>query len=125
MAVWLWGLLLIAWTPWAWWAPAVALAVTLAVYGTWVLGAAEVYADLLEATFDVHRAALYEALDWPRPASPDEERAVGEALTAYLWRGTVPTPHQHPARRREQPLEFPPTPTRSLDSEQGGQRSGS
>lgn len=92
VGVWLWGLLFVLWTPWAWWAPLIALVVTVATYSGWILGAARSYGDLLEAAFDVHRKALYEALRWPLPGSPAEEQACGRAVTGYLWRGLTPDP---------------------------------
>ena len=92
VAVWSWALLSLALTIWAWWAAPIAIVVLIGVYGSWILRAAQAYGALLEATFDVHRALLYEAVPWPRPASPGEERASGEALSVYLYRGTVLQP---------------------------------
>jgi hypothetical protein len=54
----------------------------------WMLRAASVYGDLLEASFDLHRFKLYEALHWPLPKNPAEELPLGNALTAYLWHGS-------------------------------------
>jgi hypothetical protein len=60
----------------------------------------EVFADLVEATVELHRLALYVALRWPLPSDPAEEHELGALLTEYLWRGsdaTVPkftTPEQ-------------------------------
>jgi hypothetical protein len=89
--VWLWGALFAVWTVWAWWALPVAVAVCASTYYVSMLSAAGVYGDLLEATFALHRTALYAAMRWPFPASPDEEIPDGEALTTYLWRGIPPT----------------------------------
>jgi hypothetical protein len=86
----LWSLLLIVWTPWAWWAPLMGMAIAIGVYRAWVLTAARVYADLLESSFDVHRLALYDAVGLDRPAILGDELADGERLTAFLWRGTLP-----------------------------------
>jgi hypothetical protein len=88
--VWLWGALFAVWTVWAWWALPVAVVVCASTYYVSMLSAAEVYGDLLEATFALHRTALYAALRWPPPATPDEEAADGEAVTTYLWRGIAP-----------------------------------
>ncbi len=88
--VWLWGALFAVWTVWAWWALPVAVAVCASIYYGSMLSAAEVYGDLVEATFGLRRTALYAALRWPPPASPNEEIPDGEAVTTYLWRGIAP-----------------------------------
>ncbi|GAB6039506.1 hypothetical protein [Endothiovibrio diazotrophicus] len=85
--LWLWGLLFLAWTPWAWWAPLVALAVMRYAYG-WTLRAARVYGALIVSAYDLHRLDLYRALRWPLPENPADELEKGKALTAYLWRGS-------------------------------------
>lgn len=92
ITVWLWALFSIVLTVWVWWALPIALAVLAAVYAGWILRAAQAYGDLLEATFDVHRALLYDGVGWPRPASLEDERATGEALSVYLYRGTMLQP---------------------------------
>ena len=56
------------------------------------MSAAEIYGDLLEATFDVYRFALYEALRFPQPTNTLEERASGEQLTTYLFFGETEEP---------------------------------
>jgi hypothetical protein len=84
----LWGLLFVAWSPWAWWAAPVGLLVSYAAYRR-AVQVAEVYGDLMESAFDVHRGALYAALRWPRPAGPDQELGSGAQLAAYLRRGTA------------------------------------
>lgn len=58
-----------AWAIWRWWIP----------------NAAENYATLIIAVFDTHRFALYDALHYPRPKSPAQEKKLGEALTTSLW----------------------------------------
>jgi len=88
--VWLWGALFSVWTVWAWWALPAAVAACAATYYGSMLSAAEVYGDLVGATFALHRTALYAALRWPPPASPKEEIPDGEAVTTYLWRGIAP-----------------------------------
>lgn len=85
----IWAMLLVVWTPWAWWAPVLGVATAIGVYRAWVLTAARTYADLLEASFDVHRLALYDAVGLDRPAVPGNEHADGARLTAFLWRGTL------------------------------------
>lgn len=55
-------------------------------YG-WAVDASSIYANLIEATFDVHRQLLYQALNLTMPNNPDEERQVGKQLTDRLWRG--------------------------------------
>ena len=55
---------------------------------------AQVFGDLIEAAYDLHRTALYRQLRWPLPANPEQEHACGQQLTSYLWRGsddTTPT----------------------------------
>ena len=65
-----------------------------------VLSAAGSYADLVGAAYDVHRRLLYDALRWPYPANPSEERYTGYRLTAYLGVGS----------HRPQPAFTPPAP---------------
>ena len=87
--VWLWGMLFVVWGVWAWWAVPAGLVVAGLAYYVWMLAAAATYGDLLEASFDLYRPLLYQALRWPLPSSPAEERGQGEALTEYLWRGSA------------------------------------
>jgi hypothetical protein len=87
--VWVWGLLFMVWGLWAWWAFLGGLVVAVLAYYVWMLAAAAAYGDLLEASFDVYRPQLYEALRWPLPSSPAEEREQGEALSRYMWRGST------------------------------------
>ena len=87
---WLWGALLAVWTVWAWWALPVAVAICLSAYYISMLSSAQVYGDLVEAAFDLHRAKLYRALRWPLPSSPEKERADGQAVTIYLSTGIAP-----------------------------------
>ena len=53
-----------------------------------MLTTAMVYGDVIEAAFDLHRWKLYEALRWPTPTTPADERATGAKLTQYIWRGS-------------------------------------
>ncbi|MFM7427784.1 MAG: hypothetical protein ACKO7W_22755 [Elainella sp.] len=85
--VWLWGLLFVFWTIWAWWAVPIALLVALFAH-RWMLDAAATYGDLLESAFDLHRMKLYQSLHFPLPTNSAEERELGAKVTQYLWRGT-------------------------------------
>jgi len=82
-----WSLLLLGFTVWTWWAVPAAVAAAAVIIRVWVPDRAEVFADLLEATVDLHRLALYKALRWPLPTDPDDERIAGQMLTEYLRRG--------------------------------------
>ncbi len=84
----LWSTLFLVWTIWTWWAIPIAVIAAAFAY-CWTLDAAEVYATLIEATFDLHRHLLYQALRWELPKDPKEERRVGKQLTDYLWLGKV------------------------------------
>lgn len=84
----LWGGLFLVWTWWAWWALPASLAVAAGGY-FWLLGRAEVFGELVESAFDLHRRSLYDAVGWPRPANPAEEQDLGRALSEYLWWGSV------------------------------------
>lgn len=83
----LWGLLFLAFIPWAWWAALVGLGVALGAGRFWVSSRAEVFADLVEAVFDLYRTSLYSQLRWPLPTDPRAERIVGQHVTMYLMRG--------------------------------------
>ncbi|RCJ24599.1 hypothetical protein A6S26_18880 [Nostoc sp. ATCC 43529] len=85
--VWLWSLLFIVWTIWAWWAAPVGIICAIFAYYYWALDAARNYGELIEATFDLHRHLLYQSLRWNLPPDPKVERCVGRDLTEYLWRG--------------------------------------
>lgn len=83
---WLFGAAFVVWTPWAWWAVLVAVAVPAGAY-LWMLSAARSYGELIESTFDVHRSALYRAAGFWPPEVTKSEIAAGRALTAYFWLG--------------------------------------
>jgi hypothetical protein len=87
----IWAVLFVAFTPLTPWAAAAGLAVAAAAYLLWIPDRAEVYADLVEAAFDLHRWALYRQLRWPLPVNPQDEHAKGRQLTAYLQRGASGT----------------------------------
>lgn len=86
----IWGLLLLVWSL-VFLDPFVALSVLIisAVICTfaywWAKQRAKVFADLVEATFDLYRGRLYDALRFEKPEDPSKEPAVGQKLTTYLW----------------------------------------
>lgn len=84
----IWGVLFCAFTPLAWPALPIGLAVAAASVVAVVPARAQTFGDLLEAAFDQHRYLLYSQLRWPLPGNPAEERAAGRRLTWYLWRGS-------------------------------------
>jgi hypothetical protein len=88
VATMLWGLLFTTFGALAWWAVPVGVAVAVVMYLYWIPNRAEVFADLLEAAFDLYRRLLYEQLRWPLPARPHDEHDAGEQLTSYLVRGS-------------------------------------
>lgn len=88
--IWLWGMLFLVWSVWTVLAVPMGLLVALFAY-RYTQRAAEIYGELFEAAFDLHRTTLYESLRWPLPATPADERRLGEMLTAYLWRGSDKT----------------------------------
>lgn len=83
----LWSALSLVWSLWVCWLPAISLVVMIIGYRITLAAAAD-FADLLEAAFDTRRSLLYDALGWPLPETPAGEKAVGEALTKYLARGS-------------------------------------
>lgn len=82
----LWGVLGLGWGIWSWKIISIALLSFLFAYN-WAITAAITYGELIEASFDLHRKLLYQALGWKKPDDPKEERRVGQQLTNYLWRG--------------------------------------
>ncbi|WP_414528468.1 hypothetical protein [Nodularia chucula] len=86
--LWLWSILFLVWAAFgAWWAIPLGILSALFAYYNWAIAAATTYGDLIEASFDLHRQLLYQALGWKKPDDPNEERRVGQQLTDYLWRG--------------------------------------
>lgn len=83
----LWGVLFLVWTPFTPWVIPIALLAASLAYRAAQTSAA-VYSDLLEASFDLYRKDLYEALSWPLPENPAEELEIGKQVTQYLWRGS-------------------------------------
>jgi hypothetical protein len=82
----LWSGLGLGWGILSWKIIPIALLALLCAYN-WILNAAITYGELIEASFDLYRPLLYEALRWQLPPDPNEERRVGQQLTNYLWRG--------------------------------------
>jgi hypothetical protein len=82
----LWGALFAVGAWWVWWSVLVAIIIVGFAYRR-ALVAAQTYGTLIEATFDVHRWLLYDALHLPRPTTPQDERAMGQRVTQYLYRG--------------------------------------
>ena len=87
--IWAFGVLFLLWSYWSWWAIPIGLAWAWIAYGM-ILGAAETYADLIEAAFDTQRWDLYHALHIKLPTGTSSEISLGEKVTEYLWRGTLP-----------------------------------
>ena len=92
---WLWSMLFLLWFLWILWGVAWAvLALPIGLISAWfsyewAIAAALTYGELIEASFDLYRHLLYEALRWKLPTDPNEEHRVGQQLTEYLWRGGV------------------------------------
>ncbi len=93
--IWLWSLLFLIWGIWAWWAIPLGLGTAFFAYDRWALDAARAYATLIEAVFDIHRFALYRALHFPLPNTPDAERVLASKVNTYLQRGTFPPGFQY------------------------------
>jgi len=91
-----WGLLFLLWG-WvsSWWAIPVGL-VWMAIAYYQACLAAVPYGDLIETAFDLYRFRLYDALGWARPAESASEKAHGEALNEFLWRGVLKEPIRYP-----------------------------
>jgi hypothetical protein len=92
--IWFWGAAFLVWSVLTWWAVPLAL-LQVVLTRRWLLDEATVYGELVESAYDLHRVDLYKALRWPLPEGPAQEVASGLALTAYLWRGTVPAGVQY------------------------------
>jgi hypothetical protein len=87
--LWLWSLLFSIWTVLGvWWAFPIAAIAAWFTYYVWILDAANTYADLVDAAFDIHRTLLYKALRWQLPPHAAAEIEAGKQLTAYLWNGS-------------------------------------
>src|SRR5262249_12578436 len=84
----IWGVGFVAFTPLAWWAAPAGIAVAMASAAWWVPARAEVFADLVEAAYDLYRSDLYQRLRWPLPETPAQEQETGQEITRYLVRGS-------------------------------------
>jgi hypothetical protein len=82
-----WAVLSIVWVFWAWWAAPLGLLAAFVIYRGLLVAKAENYGALVEATFDLFRGCLYDALRWPLPESPSTERSSGLALSRFLAYG--------------------------------------
>jgi hypothetical protein len=88
-----WGLLdaglCLLWLARPWVAGLVAAAgiVTAVAASRWLQLVAREYGTLVDAVFDLHRGALYNAVARPPPEQPDQERRHGEAVTRFLRSG--------------------------------------
>jgi hypothetical protein len=80
----IWGVLFFFWIIIGWEAIIIGFILIIVGYIS-ALQAAENYGELIEATFDVHRHLLYEAVNKNIPEQ--NEKHYGEKLTQYLWRG--------------------------------------
>lgn len=93
VAAWLWGAFFVGFAVWAWPAALIGPLVAVTAARFWVPARAEIFGDLVEASFDLYRWQLYDALRWPPPTNPAEETERGRAITSYLARGSdLPEP---------------------------------
>ncbi|WP_156163958.1 hypothetical protein [Methanosarcina sp. 1.H.T.1A.1] len=84
---------IVAWAVWdkiVLWPLFVAFFGTVSVYYLGLIPAASNFGDLLRASFDLHRFAVYEALHLPLPFDPNDEDKDGENLSQYLKHGIHP-----------------------------------
>jgi hypothetical protein len=85
---WLWGALLLVWTPWSLWALAVGLVLPTLMYYGGIMPAARLFGELIVSAFDIHRFKLYDGLHLPRPTTPILEREQdGPRVTEQLLGG--------------------------------------
>jgi hypothetical protein len=83
----IWGTLFVCFAPWTLLAIPAGVGFVVIIYFGWLPSRAKVYADLVEAAFDLYRGALYAQLRWPLPTDSQDERVQGRKMTAYLLRG--------------------------------------
>jgi hypothetical protein len=103
----LWVLFTAVWSVFVWWIAPVAVLVAIILYRSAVLPSAQVYADLVEAAFDLHRPALYQALRLQPPTRPADEPNAGRQLTTYLWEGYAPETMKFAEAATEVPEQQP------------------
>jgi hypothetical protein len=83
-----WSILFMLWGVKSVWAIPIGLVSSLIAYGL-ATTSAMIYADLIEAAFDLYRWELYKALHISLPTEIAKEPEVGKIITEYLWRGIV------------------------------------
>ncbi|GAA2692957.1 MULTISPECIES: hypothetical protein [Actinosynnema] len=86
--LWSWGLLIAVWTVFTWWALPVALVATTIGYRL-ARSSATTYGQLVQASYDLHRKDLYEALGRELPDDPEAEALAGAELSRFLQRGPI------------------------------------
>ena len=69
----------------------IVIGIALLISYQFVMDAAKVYADLIRATYDLHRFDLYKQLCWPIPNAPNEEEACGKALQKFIYQFYTPS----------------------------------
>ena len=84
----IWGILFCGFAPFTWIVIPIGLAVAIIAVIVVTPTRAQVFGELIEAAYDLHRTAVYQQLRWPLPANPEQEHQVGRQLTSYLWRGS-------------------------------------
>jgi hypothetical protein len=84
----IWGVLFCAFAPFTWLVIPIGLAITTIAVTVVTPARAQVFGELIEAAYDLHRNAVYQQLRWPLPANPQEEHLAGTKLTTYLRRGS-------------------------------------
>jgi len=72
------------------WPLIVSIIGVLFVYYMGLIPAASNFGDLMRASFDLNRFAIYEALHLPLPSNPGNEDDYGKILSKYLKRGMDP-----------------------------------
>lgn len=90
----IWGILFCAFTPFTWLVIPIGLAVATIAVTVVTPARAQIFGELVEAAYDLHRTAVYQQLRWPLPVNPQQEHHAGTQLTIYLRRGsdsTTPT----------------------------------
>ncbi len=89
-----WGVLFLLWGCISLWAIPVGVVWMLIAYAQ-AVRAAGPYGELVETAFDLYRWRLYDVLGWQRPADSASEKTCGEALSEFLWRGTLKEPKRY------------------------------
>jgi hypothetical protein len=87
----IWGLFFCGFAPFTLLAVPVGLTVTAVSIIVVLPERAQVFGDLIEAAYDLHRTALYQQVRWPLPGNPADERDHGMRLSEYLVRGSDDT----------------------------------